>query len=209
MIAAEIANMSHGGDRVSEQARNSTLATVTQTEAAKAMKVSPDSVKTVKIKKKATPEIIKAVKGGKMSLNAAKKATKADKPASSAKRKTAGEKWAADQRAQGAPYPEFTIIKAKPIGRMPDDTREKYESKLTSIKSDLVEIELMTDYADQMSEPLRHLLTDELKGIEEHAETIAKKMYGQDNLRGLNRPLCDIDIPLFKDEDAPKDVGNP
>jgi hypothetical protein len=40
--------------------------------------------------------------------------------------KTKAEKWAEQQRASGAPYPEFTIEKAKEIGRMPDNTREKY-----------------------------------------------------------------------------------
>jgi hypothetical protein len=63
----------------------------------------------------------------------------------------------------------------------------------------LVKLELMTDYANQMSEELRHLLTDELNGIKKHVATIAKKMFGKENLRDLNRPLCDVEIPLRKD----------
>jgi hypothetical protein len=116
-----------------------------------------------------------------------------------AKRMTAAEKWAADQRANGAPYPEFKIERAKEIGRMPDNTREKYELSLEIIKDNLVKLELMTEYADQMSEELRHLLTDELNGIKKHMATIAKKMFGKDNMSDLNRPLCDVKIPLRKE----------
>ena len=75
MIAAEIANMRHGGDRVSEQARNSSLGTVTQAQAAQTLRVSVDSVKeAVRLKRDAPPDIIKAVVDGEMSLNAARNA---------------------------------------------------------------------------------------------------------------------------------------
>jgi len=74
MIAAEIATTRHGGDRVSEQARNSTLAPISQTKAAEALKVSVDSVKkAANIKKKSSPKIVQAVKDGKLTLHAAKK----------------------------------------------------------------------------------------------------------------------------------------
>ena len=61
----------------------------------------------------------------------------------------------------------------------------------------------MTDYADQMSTELRHLLTDELNGIKKHIATIAKKMFGKDNLRDVDRPSCDVEIPLRKEDENP------
>lgn len=205
-IADEIANLSHGGDRVSEQARNSTLAPVSQAQAAEALKVSVDSVKKArKIKREAAPEIIKAVKEGKMSLNAAKKTIpEKQKKAIPAKRMTKAEESAAHQKATGAPIPEFTVEKVKEIGCMPDDTRVKYERRLTSMKATLVELEEMTEYAPQMSQPLRHLLTDELKGIAWHTANIAKKMFGNESLGGLNRPRGDVVIPLREDDSTPQ-----
>jgi ParB-like nuclease domain len=77
MIAAEIANMRHGGDRVSEQARNSALGTVTQAQAAHTLNVSVDSVKeAVRLRRDASrhPDILRAVIDGKVTLNAARKA---------------------------------------------------------------------------------------------------------------------------------------
>jgi hypothetical protein len=75
MIAAEIANMRHGGDRVSEQARNSALGSVTQTQAAQTLRVSVDSVKeAVRLRRDAPPDILRAVIDGKMTLNAARNA---------------------------------------------------------------------------------------------------------------------------------------
>jgi hypothetical protein len=84
MIAAQIANITHGGDRVSEQARNSALAPISQKQAAETFHVSVDSVKeATKLKREAPPEIIKAVTDGETSLNAAKKAIRPEpEPAS-------------------------------------------------------------------------------------------------------------------------------
>jgi hypothetical protein len=41
----------------------------------------------------------------------------------------------------------------------------------------------MTDFAEQMGDELRHVLTNELKGIAVHTATIVKKMFGKDSLR--------------------------
>jgi len=48
---------------------------------------------------------------------------------------------------------------------------------------------------------LRHLLTDKLNEIKKHIATISKKMFGKDSLRDLNRPLCDVEIPLRKEDE--------
>jgi ParB-like nuclease domain len=64
-IAAQIANMPHGGDRVSEQARNSVLGTVSQAQAAEALNVSVDSVReAAKLRREAPPEILQAMEKG-------------------------------------------------------------------------------------------------------------------------------------------------
>jgi hypothetical protein len=164
-IAAALVTMTHGGDRVSEQARNSTFAPVSQAQAAEALKVSVDSVKKAgKIRREAPPEIIKAVKDGKMSLSAATKTIPAkQKKAIPAKRKTASEKGAAQEP-----------------GHMSDDIREQYEARLTNIKTTLAEMELVTENAEQMSEELRQLLTDELNGIKNHIATIVKILMNRD-----------------------------
>jgi hypothetical protein len=117
------------------------------------------------------------------------------------KQMTKMQKWAEQQREMGAPYPEFKIEKAKDIGRMPNDTRQKYEESIDIIVKQLVKLELMTEYAAQMSTELRHLLTDKLNEIKKHIATISKKMFGKDSLRDLNRPLCDVEIPLRKEDE--------
>jgi hypothetical protein len=74
MVAANIANMTHGGDRKSDQA--ATLPLVSQAEAAKKVGggVSERSVRdAVKVKAKAEPEIIKAVEQNKLPVSAATK----------------------------------------------------------------------------------------------------------------------------------------
>jgi ParB-like chromosome segregation protein Spo0J len=74
MVAANIANMTHGGDRKSDQA--ATLPLVSQAEAAKQVGggVSERSVRdAVKVKTKAEPEIIKAVEQNKLPVSAATK----------------------------------------------------------------------------------------------------------------------------------------
>jgi ParB-like chromosome segregation protein Spo0J len=74
MVAANIANIRHGGDRKSDQA--ATLPLVSQAEAAKQVGggVSERSVRdAVKVKAKAEPEIIKAVEQNKLPVSAATK----------------------------------------------------------------------------------------------------------------------------------------
>jgi hypothetical protein len=161
MIAAKIANLSHGGDRVSEQARNSTLAPVSQAQAAEALKVSVDSVKKArKIEGEAPPAIVKAVKDGKMSLNAATKTIpEKQKKGTPARRMM--------EAAKGS---------TQKIGRMSDDLIEQYEARLASIKAYLDEMALITENVEQISEELRHSLTVELFGLQTHIGTIANMM---------------------------------
>lgn len=70
MIAAGLANMKHGGDRVSEQAAN--LPVVTQADAGSMLNVSERSVRTAAMVERDAPhEVVEAVKAGAMSLNLA------------------------------------------------------------------------------------------------------------------------------------------
>jgi hypothetical protein len=102
----------------------------------------------------------------------------------------------------GVPYTFVSIERAKPTGRMPDDTWEKYEESIELIKSNLFQLEILTEYADQMSDELRCLLADKLKGIKTQTDAIAKKMLGKNDLRNINRPSCDIIIPFRKSSDG-------
>jgi phage N-6-adenine-methyltransferase len=70
MVAAKLANMSHGGDRKSDQAEN--LPLVSQAKAADMLNVSDRSVRTAKkVQEEAIPEITEKVSSGEISLNAA------------------------------------------------------------------------------------------------------------------------------------------
>lgn len=72
MVAAKIANMTHGGDRKSDQA--ATLPLVSQADAAKQMGVSERSVRdAVKVISKAEPEVARAVEQNKLPVSAAAK----------------------------------------------------------------------------------------------------------------------------------------
>lgn len=72
MIAAELANMTVGGDRVSEHSANLQNGAVSQSSAAELLQVSPRSVATAaKVEREAPPEVAQAVKAGAMSLNLA------------------------------------------------------------------------------------------------------------------------------------------
>jgi ParB-like chromosome segregation protein Spo0J len=77
MIAAEIADMTHGGDRKSDQAGKSQLDSVSRpsrTDAAKMLNVSPETVTTAKkVKDRAEPEVAKAVRDDKLAVSAAAK----------------------------------------------------------------------------------------------------------------------------------------
>jgi len=75
MIAADLANMTHGGDQRSDQAASvpvdSALAPVTQARAAGALKVSERSVRNEVLVKKAAPELAEKVRTGKVSVSGA------------------------------------------------------------------------------------------------------------------------------------------
>jgi hypothetical protein len=77
MIAADLANMPHGGDR--SKGQNCTLMPIET--AAKQSKVSPRTVKTAKAIKKADPALAEEVKQGKVKLSTAAKQVEEKKTA--------------------------------------------------------------------------------------------------------------------------------
>lgn len=83
MVAAEIANLGHGGDRKTDQAANLPLddlpATgVSQTEAAKLLNVSERSVRAaVAVRDHGVPELAEAVRSGEIAVSAAAEIAKA------------------------------------------------------------------------------------------------------------------------------------
>ena len=98
------------------------------------------------------------------------------------------------------------VIKRQPPGRMPNDTRQKFEAAIETILVELQRLDEFGDlgqYAPQMSNELRHLLADELRIIEKRARHAAKHMLGGNgDLRKITRPLCHVDIPLRKEGEA-------
>jgi hypothetical protein len=72
MVAAKLANISHGGSRV--QAENLPLASVTQAQAAEMLNVSDRMVRAAKkVNEEAPLEVIQAVEQGAMSVHLASK----------------------------------------------------------------------------------------------------------------------------------------
>lgn len=70
MVAAKIANLPHGGDRVSEQAAS--LPVATQAHAAELLNVSERSVRSARrVVEEGAPELIEAVQRGQVSVSAA------------------------------------------------------------------------------------------------------------------------------------------
>jgi Arm DNA-binding domain len=193
MIAAKIANLRHGGDQVSDQARNSVLAPVSQAQAADALNVSVDSVREAhKLNEEAPPEIIKAVRDGKMSLNAAKQATKTDKP------------W-------GTVDPKNIITREPAIVILTKEMIEKFETDLETINEIQKRIIMFGVQAEQLHPLRRQMYASRLKMQRDMWEHLAKHMIGGDNnLRNVKSPHCNIDIPLFKDEaPPPEDADEP
>jgi N6-adenosine-specific RNA methylase IME4 len=70
-VAKRIANISHGGDRRSEQAANLPLGKVTQSKAAELMNVSDRTLRTYRAVAEAAPELVPLMDSGKMSANKA------------------------------------------------------------------------------------------------------------------------------------------
>jgi hypothetical protein len=119
---------------------------------------------------------------------------------------TPGQRWAVKAQVMGI-VPPMVITNsksAKPIGRMPDDTREKFEAHMKVITDQLVKLHKLMDYANQMSEPLRHRLAGRLKEIKGHADELARAMLGSNDLRKITTTLCHVDIPLRKDDTNPQ-----
>jgi hypothetical protein len=146
----------------------------------------------------------KRPKSTKREANAVMAKAVADAQAASPWPLTPGQRWAVKTKALGV-APPLTITAArpaKPIGRMPDDTREKFERHIEAITEHLTKVHKLMDYADQMSEPLRHRLADRLKGIRGHAEELARTMLGNNDLRKITTTLCHVDIPLRKYDDT-------
>lgn len=71
MVAAKLAKLAHGGDRISEQAASLPIAP-TQAQAAELLNVAERSVRTAKkVERQGSPELIEAVEQGKVSVSAA------------------------------------------------------------------------------------------------------------------------------------------
>lgn len=71
MVAAKLAKLAHGGDRISEQAASLPIAP-TQAQAAELLNVAERSVRTAKkVERQGAPELIEAVEQGRVSVSAA------------------------------------------------------------------------------------------------------------------------------------------
>lgn len=95
MVASKVANVGHGGDRVSEQVANLQLAPVTQSDAADMLNVSARTVAAaVKVRAEGTPELAEAAEQGRVSVSLAAQIAEMPDEAQSAvvARVNAGEK---------------------------------------------------------------------------------------------------------------------
>ena len=79
MIAAKIANMSHGGDRKSDQAANLPLEKVSQSNAAKLLNVSERGIRDAKEIIRKAPEKVKDIESGKKTIHQVKREMRKEK----------------------------------------------------------------------------------------------------------------------------------
>jgi hypothetical protein len=118
-------------------------------------------------------------------------------------KKTKAEQIREYNEATGFKIVKFSVRKAKPIGRMPDDIKEQYEKELGHLFAKLEKIYQLGRYSDQMSEELRHYLAGGLNKAKVRLEQMAKDMLGGDgDLRKIRKPACGDDIPVRLDENA-------
>jgi DNA-binding transcriptional regulator YdaS (Cro superfamily) len=119
MVAAKIANLTHGGDRKSDQDANwhldtesETFTPITQAKAANLLGVSEHSVQSAaKVQREAAPNVAAAVERGEVSVSAAAKAIKTAPKAEQ-------ETWKAEdikKAAKAAPVAERTDRRLAPL----------------------------------------------------------------------------------------------
>jgi hypothetical protein len=228
-IAEELATLKHGGDRGNQftggKLRVQSLPTseVTIEQIGARLGVGASSIYAARaVKRSGEPNVIEMAKGGKVGLATAalyasntpreeqRTATAEDikRIGNKLRRgKTMGDRARAYAEATGFKITSITVRKAKPIGRMPDDTRQKIEGHIAEIKHRQFKLETLLEYADQMSEPLRHVLADELRDLRGKFDTLARVALGGSDLRKIDRPLCNVEIPLRKDDEPAGDSG--
>jgi hypothetical protein len=95
---------------------------------------------------------------------------------------------------------DVSILPPSPIGRMPDDTKEQMEASIKIIKEQWEKLFWNARYADQMSNELRHLLADELRGLSSHLREVSYTLLGGKDWRKITRPWCNEEIPLRKED---------
>jgi hypothetical protein len=174
--------------------------------------------------KNGTAEEIEAYRSGQIALQKAANIVRARNPPGEAQRtatveavkrngnirkrgKTMGDRVRAYNEATGFKIMSITVRKAKPIGRMPDDTRQKIEGHIAEIKHRQFKLEMLLEYANKMSEPLRHVFADELRDLRGKFDALARIALGGSDLRKIDRPLCHVEIPLRKDEEPAGESG--
>ena len=86
LIAGELANMKHGGDRKSDQSVKSRIDRLSQSEAAKTFKVGVSGVQAAQKVLREAPEIAEEIAAGKMTVNKAVRNLKRSKPRSKKER---------------------------------------------------------------------------------------------------------------------------
>jgi ParB-like chromosome segregation protein Spo0J len=214
-IVLELAPLKHGGDRKSgSRASEKTLIEL----GARVGLGRSNMQSTLTVKKHGEPNVIEMVKTGEVGVQAAgafahntPREGQRTATVETVKRiggklrhghpKTMGDRVRAYNEATGFKIMSITVRKAKPIGRMPDDTRQKIEGHIAEIKNRQFKLEVLLEYADQMSEPLRHVFADELRDLRGKFDKLAHIALGGSDLRKIDRPLCHVEIPLRKDDE--------
>jgi hypothetical protein len=119
------------------------------------------------------------------------------------KKKTKAEQIREYNEATGFKLLGYSVTKAKPIGRMPDDIRDQFDKELDHMFKRLKNLEQLGRYSDQMAEDLRHYLAGRMNYAKIRIERMAKEILGGDgDLRKIRKPACGDDFPIRLDDEA-------
>jgi IS30 family transposase len=112
-------------------------------------------------------------------------------------RKTKAEQIREYNEATGFEITKVNVRRLKPVGKMPEDIRERFEKEFHDVSMTMENLYQLGRYSDQMSEEMRHFIARILKQVRARFEEMAKEMLGGDgDLRKIKKQICGEDIPI-------------
>lgn len=181
MVAAKIANMSHGGDRKSDEIKRSIDPLISQPEAAKTLNVSVPSVKRAKVvQEHGTPELVKAVETGQVAVSTAAKIAQAPP---------------AEQVVIVAQGPKQIVEASKQI------RAERAQERRIERVEKIVEISQNNKPLDESVSRLYPVIYADPPWEYEHSETESRKIENQYPTMPLQK-ICDLPVDKITTPDA-------